>query len=216
MLNRLRPRITYANVISTLCLFILLGGGAYAATQLPANSVGTQQLKQGAVTSPKVKNGTLTRDDVAPGQFVRPSQLSGVNAAKLGGIGPGGFVHGAGQAISAQFRGGSRAMSPFVTIPGGLVLNLACDSSGFSFVWTRTGAGANRTFTDFAAVNGGSPLLLKLTPSSIFVESTPEQNPKQIDEDYNSDAGYATFVTRAVYDGTANVCIVTARGIRSP
>lgn len=31
MLIRLRKRFTYANVISSLCLFILLGGGAYAA-----------------------------------------------------------------------------------------------------------------------------------------------------------------------------------------
>ncbi|MFL5780062.1 MAG: hypothetical protein ACJ760_02005 [Thermoleophilaceae bacterium] len=29
---RLRPRITYANVVSTLCLFMLLGGGALAAS----------------------------------------------------------------------------------------------------------------------------------------------------------------------------------------
>ncbi|MDX6225535.1 MAG: hypothetical protein QOE64_1911 [Frankiales bacterium] len=29
---RLRPRLTYANVISTLCLFVLLGGGAWAAS----------------------------------------------------------------------------------------------------------------------------------------------------------------------------------------
>lgn len=28
----LRPRLTYANVVSTICLFVVLGGGAYAAT----------------------------------------------------------------------------------------------------------------------------------------------------------------------------------------
>ena len=28
-------RLTYANVVSTLCLFLLLGGGAYAAFSLP-------------------------------------------------------------------------------------------------------------------------------------------------------------------------------------
>ena len=32
MLARFHPKLTYANVISTLCLFMLLGGGAYAAT----------------------------------------------------------------------------------------------------------------------------------------------------------------------------------------
>src|SRR5947209_7153109 len=32
MLGRFRPRLTYANVISTVCLFVLLGGGAWAAS----------------------------------------------------------------------------------------------------------------------------------------------------------------------------------------
>jgi hypothetical protein len=36
----MRQKLTYANVMSTLCFFLLLGGGAYAATQLPKNSVG--------------------------------------------------------------------------------------------------------------------------------------------------------------------------------
>jgi len=49
-----RTRLTYANVISTLCLFLLLGGGAYAATTLPANSVGARQLRRRAVTPAKL------------------------------------------------------------------------------------------------------------------------------------------------------------------
>jgi hypothetical protein len=61
---RLRPKLTYSNVVSTLCLFVLLGGGAYAAAQLPKNSVGTKQLKRNAVKGPKVKNRSLTRVDI--------------------------------------------------------------------------------------------------------------------------------------------------------
>jgi hypothetical protein len=37
-----------------VCLFLLLGGGAYAATKLPANSVGTKQIRNGAVTQRKI------------------------------------------------------------------------------------------------------------------------------------------------------------------
>ncbi|MGN6663913.1 MAG: hypothetical protein ACTHK6_06890 [Solirubrobacterales bacterium] len=51
---RLKSRLTYANVISTICLFLLLGGGAYAATQLPKNSVGTKQVKNGSITLSKL------------------------------------------------------------------------------------------------------------------------------------------------------------------
>ena len=51
----LRKRLTYANVVSSACLFLLLGtGGAYAATRLRANSVGTAQIRNGAVTKAKL------------------------------------------------------------------------------------------------------------------------------------------------------------------
>ena len=50
----IRQRLTYANVVATLALFLVLGGGAYAATQLPRNSVGTGQLKPEAVTAGKI------------------------------------------------------------------------------------------------------------------------------------------------------------------
>ena len=52
---RLRP--TYAGMTATLALFIALGGGAYAAATLPANSVGTKQIKKSAVERAKIKNG---------------------------------------------------------------------------------------------------------------------------------------------------------------
>jgi hypothetical protein len=54
VLPRLRRHLSYANVTATLALFVALGGGAYAATQLPANSVGTKQLKDRAVTPVKL------------------------------------------------------------------------------------------------------------------------------------------------------------------
>jgi hypothetical protein len=54
----MRPKLTFANVISCLALFIALGGLAVAAG-LPKNSVGTKQLKKNAVTAVKVKDGAI-------------------------------------------------------------------------------------------------------------------------------------------------------------
>jgi hypothetical protein len=59
VLRSITSRLTSSNVVAFVALFVALGGGAYAAIKLPANSVGTKQLKNGAVTSAKVKNGSL-------------------------------------------------------------------------------------------------------------------------------------------------------------
>jgi hypothetical protein len=70
----MRKHLTYANVVSSLCLFMLLGGVAYAGTQLAKGSVGTNQLKAEAVTkgklhpnsvnSKKVVDNSLTGADI--------------------------------------------------------------------------------------------------------------------------------------------------------
>jgi hypothetical protein len=58
-MNALRNRLTYANVMSTLAVFLLLGGaGAYAAGK-QRQKVGTAQLKASAVTTNKIKNGAV-------------------------------------------------------------------------------------------------------------------------------------------------------------
>jgi len=46
-----------AFVISLIALFVALGGTTYAATSLPANSVGTRQIKNKAVTADKLAHG---------------------------------------------------------------------------------------------------------------------------------------------------------------
>jgi hypothetical protein len=56
--NFLRRHLTYANVVASLALFLALGGAAFAATQLPRNSVGTGQLKPEAVTAGKIAKKT--------------------------------------------------------------------------------------------------------------------------------------------------------------
>lgn len=61
------PRPTYANVVSTLALFIALGGVAYATDTLPGLSVGTEQLKPKAVRTGKIANRAVTRVKIRKG-----------------------------------------------------------------------------------------------------------------------------------------------------
>jgi hypothetical protein len=68
-MNRISRRLSYANVMSTIAVFAVLGGGAYAASTLPKNSVGSPQIKTNAVTSAKVKDGSLVKKDFKAGQL---------------------------------------------------------------------------------------------------------------------------------------------------
>ena len=72
--STIAKRLSYANITATLALFLVLGGGAYAAVTLPANSVGTVQLKDNAVTSRKVLDGSLLRVDFRAGQLPQGPQ----------------------------------------------------------------------------------------------------------------------------------------------
>jgi hypothetical protein len=68
MKTRLPDRVTYANVVSTLCLFLLLGGGAaLAAGKLAKNSVGTKQIKNRSITTAKIKNRAVTGAKIKDG-----------------------------------------------------------------------------------------------------------------------------------------------------
>ncbi len=69
-MKSIREHLTYANVVATLALFLVLSGGAaYAAGHLAKNSVGTKQLKNNAVTGAKVKDGSLGAKDFAAGSL---------------------------------------------------------------------------------------------------------------------------------------------------
>jgi hypothetical protein len=58
-LRFLNRRPSPAIVISSVALFMSLGGVGYAATQLPQNSVGSFQLRNGAVTFTKIQPGAV-------------------------------------------------------------------------------------------------------------------------------------------------------------
>jgi hypothetical protein len=82
--KQIRKGLTYANVMSTIAVFLVIGGGAaYAAKQiLPKNSVGTMQMKNNSVTAAKIKNVTIT------GAKLQNGSLTGaqVNASTLGTV----------------------------------------------------------------------------------------------------------------------------------
>jgi hypothetical protein len=77
--------LSYANVVSTLALFIALGGaGAFAANQLPKKSVGARQLRQGAVTASKIRKNAVTAPKIKARAVKQGKIANGaVSGAKL-------------------------------------------------------------------------------------------------------------------------------------
>jgi hypothetical protein len=75
----LRPRLTYANVMSTLAVFIALGGSSYAALSISGRSI-----EKRSIPAKKLKRNSLT------GKEIRESRLGTVrrakDAARVGGF----------------------------------------------------------------------------------------------------------------------------------
>lgn len=66
MFDRVKDRLSYANVVATLALFIALGGSSYAAirisgSQIEDASVSGKKLKRNTVTGVRIKEAGLGR-----------------------------------------------------------------------------------------------------------------------------------------------------------
>lgn len=63
MRKRLQGRVSYANVMSTIAVFVALGGTSYALT-LPRNSVGSSQLKSDSVGRSEIRRGAVRSGEI--------------------------------------------------------------------------------------------------------------------------------------------------------
>jgi hypothetical protein len=116
MLRSLQARLTYANVISTLALFLALGGGAYAAIDL----VGRNDIKSKHIASGEVKRSDLGGDAVNSGKVDNKSlRLKDIVVAKdTRTINPGPLLQNQCQSFAGNFTGG-----PFSRVrPGDVAL----------------------------------------------------------------------------------------------
>jgi hypothetical protein len=108
-MKRLRAKLTYANVVATLALFLVIAGGsAFAASRLAKGSVGTKQVKNKAITAAKIKPGAVTGAKLAAGAVGTASIANGavtgdkVNLGTLGTVPRAGFASSAGDAATLQ------------------------------------------------------------------------------------------------------------------
>lgn len=168
MLQSLKGKFTFSNVLSLVAVFIAIGGTAYA---LGKNTVGTKQLKNNAVTTKKINNDAVTGDKVLESTLgTVPFATSATFAAKATTVENG--------SISAADLGPITTVSntvgpiptnstgtPFIQCPAGSVVlsgGGAASGSGVYAVLSRkvdpqgwryeafNNSGSNRTITVFA------------------------------------------------------------------
>jgi len=79
VLKKLRQRLTYANVMSTLAVFIALGGSSYAAYTISGSSI-----KNRSISAKKLKRNTLGGREIKESRLARVPRAR--NADRLGGL----------------------------------------------------------------------------------------------------------------------------------
>jgi hypothetical protein len=166
---KLRPHLTYANVVSSVCLFVVLGGSAYAAATLSNNSVKSKHIKNGqvkrddiaknAVNSSKIANSSLLADDFKAGQL--PAGPSGPRG-ETGPAGPQGQPGATGETGPAGSAIVARPRSTGSLTPSTAATFEEVPLTGNT--WTQAGDEMNTAWlkaeiTDDACVGGpGSPV----------------------------------------------------------
>jgi hypothetical protein len=86
--KQIRKRITYANVMSSIAVFLVLGGAsAYAAkkigsNEIKGNSITTGKIKKNAITASKIKKSSITTAKIKNGAVTGAK----VNVGTLGTV----------------------------------------------------------------------------------------------------------------------------------
>jgi hypothetical protein len=123
----MRPKLTYANVMATIAVFIAVGGVSYAALKLPKNSVGVNQLKNNAVTTAKIKKNAVTAGKIKNGSIGTAKLAPGVaSEANVLGIAAGGPVLAYETGISPVQLSGTTTFTP----KAGTVYFLSVEAKG--------------------------------------------------------------------------------------
>jgi hypothetical protein len=101
----IRRRLTYANMMATIAVFIALGGSSYAALTITGRDV-----RNNSLTGRDVRNNSLTGRDVKEGRLGtvrrarKANRLGGLTAGQLQQRCPAGTVHSVGACVERTSR----------------------------------------------------------------------------------------------------------------
>jgi hypothetical protein len=222
--KQIRKRLTYANVMSSLAIFLVLGGAsAFAAAQLGKNTVGTKQLKKNAVTAAKIKNNAVTGAKVDEGSLgVVPNATHATSADRAATAGKADTATTAtkadsattatkadsattaGSAASAESVDGRSIEQIFVKLPASSTKTLQFGVFNMVINCSATGnpeieLDPQTTDTDLSTFGNG-------TPGGVFFSRNQGSESNSIDLSEGNDRGQTTFAAAqsggAVFTGT--------------
>jgi hypothetical protein len=209
-LKHFRRHLTYANVMSSLAVFLILGGAtAFAATkigasQLKANSVKTGKIVKEAVTAGKLKNGAVTTGKIAD-LAVTTSKLA--NDAVTGEKANESTFSQVPSALNAEKVGGHSASCPPNTT---LIRGLCFDSVSNPPVSSVFEA------SDSCRAKGGflpSPMELRSTRDILDLGNGTGSNSQYTDSIFTNDAGNV-FSTMIIEDNGGFTSVSTLESER--
>jgi hypothetical protein len=191
-----RRRITYANTMATLAVFIALGGSSYAALKVTGRNV-----KDGSLTSADVKNSSLRSKDIK-NRTLRAIDFKrgALRRGRQGRPGADGFDGFDGA------DGADGATGPGVSLAAGRVNGIASGNTPATFFGSPTGAGA-------ASGNEASVQVLSpaedTTASDLSVVFTRYPCDDDLSANDCGDPGSATITLRVDGADTPVACTIT-------
>lgn len=208
-MKQIRKRLTYANVMSSIAVFLVLGGATALAAGLAKNSVGSKQLKKNAVTSAKIKNNAVTSAKIKNGAITGAK----VNLGTLGTVPNATHADSASKADSAGSAGnadtvdGQHVVKFFKTLSAGQSGVGLGSVGGFSFTATCESSNVDVNVASPSGVgwvmqSGGTAGNTE-DPIEEYDSGTPgEQDNFNIDNLYG--AGDASYGMASFYGATAS------------
>ena len=161
IVRTVRGRLTFANTISMVALFVALGGASYAAVSLPRGSVGTKQLRDRSVDASKIALGGVRKHSLSPwirDQLARrgaqgPPGRTGATGAR-GETGP----RGPGAVPVRYSQAASETPNPQTVFEiEGLAFSASCDQNGGTITANFAARSAEAaTLNETVTVDSGS------------------------------------------------------------
>jgi hypothetical protein len=195
---RLRRRLTYANVMSTLAVVLALGGG----TAVAAGVINGRRIVRHSISGAKLKANTLTGRQVAESKLGRvPRAKRAAEAIRLGGVPAAGYLRLTGKAQDAERLDGADSSAfargqNVVVARRGVVLPSG-DGVTFTPVLTVPGLGG----VSASCSGGGHDVTLRYTSSTLAGQF--------VTRELTREGGAATTRADALAPGATEVVSVT-------